>query len=143
MRSSEHYNKAIKCLQERYDRPRQIYQMHVRRIVEATPLKDGTGKEIHILQDLVVQHLRALKSLCHKPSQAFITSLLEMKLNSTTMFKWQRHSQGHTDISDYQELHYFSIYELKQPKHLLRSNVSRNRSIPWSLVQHPLTIAYL
>ena len=85
-RSSEHYDKAIKCLQERYDRPRQIHRTHVRRIVEATPLKDGTGKEIRALHNLVIQHLRALKSLGHEPSQTFITSLLEMKLDSTTMF---------------------------------------------------------
>ena len=103
-KSSDHYDEAVKCLQERYDRPRQIHQMHVRRIVEAPSLKEGTGKEIHALHDLVVQHLRALKSFGHKPSQAFITSLLEMKLNSTTMFEWQRHSQEHTDVPDYQEL---------------------------------------
>ena len=103
-KSSDHYDEAVKCLQERYDRPRQIHQTHVRRIVEAAPLKDGTGKEIRALHDLVVQHLRALKSLGHEPSQAFITSLLEMKLDSTTMFEWQRHSQDHTDVPDYQEL---------------------------------------
>ena len=103
-KSSEHYDEAIKCLQERYNRPRQIHQTHVRRIVEAPPLKDGTGKEIRALHDLVIQHLRALKSLGHEPSQAFITSLLEMKLDSTTMFEWQRHSQDHTDVPEYQEL---------------------------------------
>ena len=103
-KSSEHYDEAIKCLQERYNCPRQIHQTHVRRIVEAPPLKDGTGKEIRALHDLVIQHLRALKSLGHEPSQAFITSLLEMKLDSTTMFEWQRHSQDHTDVPEYQEL---------------------------------------
>ena len=40
----------------------------------------------------------------HEPSQAFITSLLEMKLDYITMFEWQRHSQAHTDVPDYQEL---------------------------------------
>lgn len=103
-KSSDHYDEAIKCLQERYDRPRQIHQTHVRRIVEAPPLKEGTGKEIRALHDIVVQHLRALKALGHEPSQAFITSLLEMKFDSTTMFEWQRHSQEHADVPDYQEL---------------------------------------
>ena len=82
--------------------PRQIHQTHVCHIVEASPLKDGTGKEIHALHDLVVQHLRALQSLGHEPSQAFIASLLGMKLDSTTMFEWQRHSQDHNDVPDYQ-----------------------------------------
>ena len=100
-KSSDHYDEAVRCLQERYDRPRQIHQTHVHCIVEAPPLKDGTGKEIRALHNLVTQHLQALKSLGHEPSQAFITSLLEMKLDSTTMFEWQRHSQAHTDIPDY------------------------------------------
>ena len=104
IKSRDHYDEAVKCLQEWYDRPRQIHQTHVRHIVEATPLKDGTGKEIHAFHDLVIQHLRALKSLGHEPSQAFITSLLEMKLDATTMFEWQRHSQDHTDVPDYQDL---------------------------------------
>ena len=89
-KSSDHYDEAIKCLQERYEMPRLIHQTHVRRIVAC--------KEIRVLHDLVVQHRRALKSLGHEPS------LLEMKLDSTTMFEWQRHSQEHTDIPDYQEL---------------------------------------
>ena len=75
MKSSD---EVIKCLQERYDRPRQIHQTHMHWIVEAPVLKDGTGKEIRALHDLVIQHLRALKSLGHEPSQAFITSLLEI-----------------------------------------------------------------
>ena len=33
-KSSDHHNEAVKCLQERYDRPRQIHQTHVRRIVD-------------------------------------------------------------------------------------------------------------
>ena len=103
-KSSDHYDEAVKCLQERYDWPRQIHQMHVHRIVEAPSLRDGTGKEIRALHDLVVQHLRALKSLGHEPSRAFITSLLEMKLDPNTMFEWQRHSQDHTDVPDCQEL---------------------------------------
>ena len=85
------------------DRPRVIHQAHVRRIVDAPPL-EGTGKEIRQLYDLVVQHLRALKALGHEPSEPFITSLLEMKLDSTTMFEWQRHSQEHSDVPDYQIL---------------------------------------
>ena len=57
---SNHCDETVKCLQERYDHPRQIHQTHMHRIVEAPPLKEGTGKEIHALYDLVTQHLRAL-----------------------------------------------------------------------------------
>ena len=32
---SDHYDEVVKCLKERYNRPHQIHQMHVCRIVEA------------------------------------------------------------------------------------------------------------
>ena len=50
------------------------------------------------------QHLRALKATgCEAPGP-FITSVLELKLDSSTMFEWQRHSQVSTDIPHYKEL---------------------------------------
>ena len=45
-RSGEHYTEAIECLTLRYDRPRLIHQTHVKMILEAPPLKEGTGKEL-------------------------------------------------------------------------------------------------
>ena len=45
-----------------------------------------------------------LKSLGHEPPGSFITSLLEMKLDPTTMFEWQRHSQEYPDVPDCQVL---------------------------------------
>ena len=103
-KSGEHYEEAVKCLQTRYNRPRMVHQTHVRRIVEAPSLKDGTGKELRTLHDTVVQHLGALKALGHEPSKEFITSLLELKLDSVTMFEWQRRSQEHNDVPDCDEL---------------------------------------
>lgn len=91
----------MKCLKSRYDRPRLIHQAHVRRILNAPVLKEGSGKELRILHDIVLQHLRALG---HEPTNSFITSLLELKLDTTTMFEWQRHSQEHADVPDWQEL---------------------------------------
>ena len=73
-------------------------------IIEAPSLKDGSGKELRRLHDTIQQHLRALKALGHEPSAAFITSMLELKLDVTTMFEWQKHSQSSTDVPPYQEL---------------------------------------
>ena len=47
--SGEHYEEAIKSLKDRYDRPRLIHQTHVRMILEAASLKEGTGKELRQL----------------------------------------------------------------------------------------------
>ena len=66
--------------------------------------QDGSGKELCRLHDTIQQHLRALKALGHEPSAAFITSTIELKLDGTTMFEWQKHSQSSSDVSPYQEL---------------------------------------
>ena len=103
-RSGEQYEEAVSCLKDRYDKPRLIHQAHVRKIVEIPSLKDGNGKELRRLHDTAQQHLRALKALGHEPDEAFITSMIELKLDGQTMFEWQRHSQDSTDVPPYQEL---------------------------------------
>ena len=103
-RSGEQYTEAVKCLQERYNRPRLIHQAHVRKIIEVPSLKDNTGKELRRLHDVLQQHLRALKAMDKEPSASFITSLIEMKLDPDTMFEWQKASQGSADVPHYTKL---------------------------------------
>ena len=73
-------------------------------ILEAPPLRDGNGKELRHLHDTVQQHLRALKSMDYEPSSAFITAVIELKLDTNTMFEWQRHSQSQATVPHFQEL---------------------------------------
>ena len=61
-------------------------------ILETPSLKDGRGRELHRLHDVVLQHLRALKAMEYEPSGPFITSALELKLDTNTMFEWQKHT---------------------------------------------------
>ena len=42
----ETYHEAIKCLQERYDRPRLVHGTHVNTMLEAPPMKGINGQEI-------------------------------------------------------------------------------------------------
>ena len=86
-RSGDNYLEAIECLQSRYDRPRLVHKGHVQMILEAPPLKEGSGRELRRLHDVVQQHLHALKAMdCEAPGP-FIMSVLELKLDSNTMFK--------------------------------------------------------
>ena len=103
-RSGEHYVKAVECLEQRYNRPRLIHQTHVRRIVELPALKEGNGRELRRLHDTVQQHLRALKALGNELSGPFITSLLELKFDSNTMFEWQKFSQDYVEVPHYTKL---------------------------------------
>ena len=73
-------------------------------ILEAPPLKSGDGRELRILHDTVQHHIRALKAMDCEPSGPFITSVFELKLDTTTMFEWQKHCQDTTNVPHYQDL---------------------------------------
>ena len=103
-RSGDHYAETVKCLETRYNRPKLIYQAHVKKIVEIPALKDGSGSELHRLHDIAQQHIRALKAMGHEPDGTFITSFLQLKLDKTTIYEWQKHNQDSTDVSHYQDL---------------------------------------
>ena len=61
-RTSDSYEEAIKCLNELYDRPRYVLEGHIRSIVDAAPVKNGSEKEFRRLCDAVTQHYRTLKA---------------------------------------------------------------------------------
>ena len=92
--SGSQYCEAINCLRKRFDRPCLLHQANVRAIVDAPPLKDGSGKELRRLHDVVVQYVCALKAMDHEPSGPFVTSLLELKLDADSMFEFERQGQG-------------------------------------------------
>ena len=102
--SGNNYHEAIDCLRSRYDRPRLIHRAHVQKIVNAPSLKDSSGKELRRLYDTLQQHLRALRAMEYGPSNSFVTSIIELKLDADTMFEWQKHSQTKADVPDYQDL---------------------------------------
>lgn len=73
-------------------------------IMDAPALKDGSGKEVRRLHDTVQQHLRALKALGNEPSGPFITSMLELKLDTNTAFEWHKYSQDSEEVPHYSKL---------------------------------------
>ena len=40
----------------------------------------------------------------HEPSKTFLTSLLQLKLDQTTCFEWQKHNQSEADVVSYTDL---------------------------------------
>ena len=126
-RSGEHYEEAIECLQSRYNRPRLIHQAHVKKIIDITPLKEGSGKELRRLHDVAQQHLRALKAMKQEPSGPFITSLLELKLDSGTMFEWQKSSRESTNTPHYNDL--LEFIDLRAQASETISSESKSKSV--------------
>ena len=102
--SGENYKEAVDTLRKCYDRPRLIHQAHVRAIVDAPSLKDGNGRELRRLHDAVSRHLQALKTMDCEPSGSFVTSLLELKLDTTTMFEYSQEAPSVPHYSTLLEL---------------------------------------
>ena len=86
------YQKAVKYLQQGFDRPRFIHQKYVKTIVEIITIKVGTGRELRQLHDLVSQHVRSLRTVKGDTFESFMSSLIEMKLDQTFKFAWQQHT---------------------------------------------------
>ena len=76
----------------------------MRTILNASPIKTGSSKELRRLHDTMNQHLRALKAMDYDPSEPFITSILELKLNEDILFKWQRQSHESGKVPNYQDM---------------------------------------
>ncbi len=107
--TGEHYQEAIDCLRTRFDRPRLIHQAHIRAVVETPALKEGNGRELRRLHDTVAQHLCALKSMDEEPSGSFVTSLLELKLDTTTLSEWRKHTLESTAVPHYNTLEFIHL----------------------------------
>lgn len=103
-KSGDQYDEAVKCLRGRFDRPKLIHEAHVQKIIEIPALMEGNGRELRALHDVAQQHIRALECMGHEPSKTFLTSLLQLKLDQTTRFEWQRHNQSEVDVASYTDL---------------------------------------
>ena len=78
-------------------------------IVEAPAVKDGSVKELHHLCNIVSHHnvsqyFRVLRATKQEPSEPFIIFLIELKLDQTTDFEWQRHCQNNPNVPHFHEL---------------------------------------
>ena len=139
-KTGDRYNEAVQCLKARFDRPRLIHREHVRLIMNTTPLRDGSGRELRRLHDAVQQHTRALKTMGSEP-ESFLTSVIELKLNRDTMFEWQKHTQAQTDTPPYQELLEFidlraqasetsQSPSVRKPIHQRMQSLTNSKTIP-------------
>ena len=108
--TSDSYCEAIKCLQERYDRPRVVHQAHVRKIQEAYPMKSDSGQELRRIHDLLSQHTRALKAADNHTLDTYLTAAIELKLHESIKLKWTEYSSKcdttppYTDLLEFLDL---------------------------------------
>ena len=102
--SASNYLNAVECLHKRYDKPRQTHKAHVKAILDVASVRDGHGKELRRLHDVLSQHLRALDAMEYSSWSHLMTSIIELKLDQETLFEWERHTQGKKNVPDPRDL---------------------------------------
>ena len=102
--TAESYQEAVRCLKERYDRPRLIHREHVRNILQAPPLKACNGRELRRLCDLCTQHIRAIKASDDYEIDTLLTVIMELKLDEVTKLKWMEYSNHSKSTPPHSEL---------------------------------------
>ena len=133
--------KQFACLQRRYDRPRLIHQAHVRAVIEAPHLKEGSGKELRHLHDVINQHMRAITTMFGDSLEAFVTSLIESKLDQNTMFAWQDYSHESKKVPPYTALLEFLDRRARATENTVREG-ERKRSTTSSERRAPSKPSY-
>ena len=113
-RTSESYAEAIRCLMERYDRPRLVQEEHIRNIVDAAPVKNGSEKELRRLYDVATQHYRALKAAKQDSFDTVLTVILQQKLDEKTRLKWAEFSNDKELVPPCTELLKFLDVQARQ-----------------------------
>ena len=113
-RTSENYEEAIKCLKERYDRPRLVQEEHIRSIVDAVPVKNGSVKELRRLCDAATQHYRVLKAAKSDTFDTVLTVILQQRLDEKTRLKWAEFSSEHESVPPSTELLKFLDLQARQ-----------------------------
>ena len=115
---------------------RLIHRTHVRMIMVAPPPRDGSGKELRRLHDTIQQHLHAKKAMDCEPSGPFVTSIIELKLDTDITFEWQRHSQAKTEVPHYQDL--LDFIDLQAQASETYMSVSSKKALKNDLKDHHL-----
>ena len=101
--TAESYQEAIRCLKDRYDRPRLTHREHVRTIVQAPPMRADSGRELQRLYNLWNQHIRAIKGFDAYNNNTFLTAVMELKLGETTKLEWMEHSNETKTMPPYMD----------------------------------------
>ena len=102
--TAESYDEAVKCLHERYNRPRFTHHEHVRSFLQAPAMKASNGKELRKLHDTCKQHLRAIQLADQFDLESFLTIAMELKLDEKTRLEWMKHSNDSMKTPPYTDL---------------------------------------
>ena len=102
--TAESYQEPVRCLKDRYNRPRLTHRKHVRNILPAPALKAHNGRELQKLYDICNQHIRAIKAFYFYDIDTFLTIVMELKLDEVTKLWWMEYTNDSKTTPSHSEL---------------------------------------
>ena len=116
-----------------------IHLAHVCTILEAPLLRNGSGEELRHIHDVVKQHMRVLMAIKYDSLVAFMSLVIELKLDQSSMFAWQNQSGDHKKVPPYT-----ALLEVLDLRAWTSENVTRKDDWKWNTSTHePKTFAKL
>ena len=103
-----------------YDKPHLIHQAHILANFNIMSLIDGNGKELWQFHDVANQHLWALKVTKHNSFKSLVTTILEAKVDQTTLREFQRYSRDNKDVPPFLLLLKFVNLEARNTENTIR-----------------------
>ena len=91
---------------------------------------------------LIQQHLQALKCMGYEPSGPFVTSVLELKLDTATMFEWQKHTSSTTSVPHFTELLEFVNLRAQASEHTVPVLIMSSELVDAKLTQSCHTLRH-
>ena len=109
---------------------------HLCKIV--TKLSSNMQRTVHRWSEMITrrkdvrskQHLPALTVMKYETFASLVTSILELKLDHTTMFEWQRHTQDSNAVPDFDDLLEFLDLCARAEKNAPREGERRHQAPP-------------
>ena len=113
---------------------------HIRSIVDAAPVKNGSEKEIHRLYDAATQHYCAPKAAKADSFKMLLTVILQQKLDEKTLLKWAEFNRDSdsvqlcTKIFKFLDLHARQLDSVSHTAHKQTSGLDCKVSVKQSYV---------
>jgi hypothetical protein len=107
--TNENYKAAWEILESRYNNKRRIVYTHFRTLLELSPIRDESSKELRRVLDTANSSMTAIKLQTDELGQLdqFIVYLISQKLDKESKKHWEEYLKASTELPDFKKLNTF------------------------------------
>jgi hypothetical protein len=136
--TGEHYEEAVSCLLQKYDRPRLLHLSHVKAFETLANSMSQASTDVGKVYEQALSHWRALKLLKTESLSTFLTGLFELHMTSDYRNEWRKEFNEEGSTPEFDQLLEFmqcraraaeSIYPLQRRRQRESTNAVFDNSV--------------